>query len=100
MKTGFTNGSGYGLVATAQRDERRIIAVMAGLQSAGQRRTEGERLLEYGFREFQEYGCSRPVPSSPGRRLARQWRLAVPLTVTERSASPCRTKRARAWWSS
>jgi D-alanyl-D-alanine carboxypeptidase (penicillin-binding protein 5/6) len=55
MKTGFTNGSGYGLVATAQRDGRRIIAVLAGLESAARRRTEGERLLEYGFREFQEY---------------------------------------------
>ena len=60
MKTGFTNGSGYGLVATAQRDDRRIIAVMAGLASAGQRRMEGERLLEYGFREFQEYRVFEP----------------------------------------
>lgn len=55
MKTGFTDGAGYGLVATAQRDDRRIITVMAGLESAGKRRSEGERLLEYGFREFQEY---------------------------------------------
>ena len=60
MKTGFTDGSGYGLVATAKRDDRRVITVMAGLQSAGQRRTEGERLLEYGFREFQEYRLFAP----------------------------------------
>jgi serine-type D-Ala-D-Ala carboxypeptidase (penicillin-binding protein 5/6) len=60
MKTGFTDGSGYGLVATAKRDDRRIITVLAGLQSAGQRRTEGERLLEYGFREFQEYRLFEP----------------------------------------
>ncbi len=60
MKTGFTDGSGYGLVATAKRDDRRIVAVLAGLQSAGQRRTEGERLLEYGFREFQEYRLFEP----------------------------------------
>ena len=63
MKTGFTDGSGYGLVATARRDDRRVITVMAGLQSAGQRRTEGERLLEYGFREFQEYRLF--VPGTP-----------------------------------
>ena len=60
MKTGFTDGSGYGLVATAKRDDRRVITVMAGLGSAGQRRTEGERLLEYGFREFQEYRLFEP----------------------------------------
>ena len=60
MKTGFTDGSGYGLVATAARDDRRIITVLAGLESSAQRRTEGERLLEYGFREFQEYRLFEP----------------------------------------
>ena len=71
MKTGFTDGSGYGLVATAKRDDRRVITVMAGLQSAGQRRTEGERLLEYGFREFQEYRLfSAGRPGRRGRRVA------------------------------
>jgi D-alanyl-D-alanine carboxypeptidase (penicillin-binding protein 5/6) len=81
MKTGFTNGSGYGLVATAQRDERRIIAVMAGLDSAGQRRTEGERLLEYGFREFQEYRVFEPgaVVAQAGVWLGIE--PSVPLTV-------------------
>ena len=34
---------------------------MAGLRiRRGQRRTEGERLLEYGFREFQEYRLFEP----------------------------------------
>jgi serine-type D-Ala-D-Ala carboxypeptidase (penicillin-binding protein 5/6) len=55
MKTGYTEQSGYGLVSTAKRDDRRVIAVLAGLNSVGQRRGEGERLLEHGFREFQEY---------------------------------------------
>lgn len=60
MKTGFTDQSGYGLVATAKRDDRRIIAVLAGLESTKQRRFEGERVLEYGFREFQEYHLFQP----------------------------------------
>lgn len=60
MKTGFTDQSGYGLVATAKREDRRIIAVLAGLDSTKQRRFEGERVLEYGFREFQEYRLFRP----------------------------------------
>ena len=37
MKTGFTDGAGYGLVATAKRDDRRVIAVLAGVDSARQR---------------------------------------------------------------
>jgi D-alanyl-D-alanine carboxypeptidase (penicillin-binding protein 5/6) len=55
MKTGYTANAGYGLVATAKRDDRRIIVVLAGLKALGARKGEGERLLEYGFREFQEY---------------------------------------------
>ena len=101
MKTGFTDGAGYGLVATAQRDERRIISVMAGLDSAGQRRTEGERLLEYGFREFQEYRLFEPgaVVARPMSGSASQ--PTVPLTVDRTvAAHPCPTRRARIWWSS
>jgi D-alanyl-D-alanine carboxypeptidase (penicillin-binding protein 5/6) len=55
MKTGYTEQAGYGLVATAKRGDRRVITVLAGLGAISQRKTEGERLLEYGFREFQEY---------------------------------------------
>lgn len=55
MKTGYTREAGYGLVASAERDGRRLILVVAGLESIGQRRSEAERLMEYGFRHFQEY---------------------------------------------
>lgn len=55
MKTGYTEEAGYGLVVSAERNGRRIIAVLAGLETLRQRRTEAELLLEYAFREFQEY---------------------------------------------
>jgi D-alanyl-D-alanine carboxypeptidase (penicillin-binding protein 5/6) len=55
MKTGYTRESGYGLVASAERDGRRLILVVAGLDSIAQRRSEAERLLEFGFRHFEEY---------------------------------------------
>ncbi len=55
MKTGYTKEAGYGLVATAERDGRRLILVVAGLETARQRAIEAERLLEFGFREFREY---------------------------------------------
>ena len=60
MKTGYTELAGYGLVATAKRGERRVIAVLAGLGSMRERAQEGERVLEYGFREFQEYTLYTP----------------------------------------
>jgi D-alanyl-D-alanine carboxypeptidase (penicillin-binding protein 5/6) len=55
MKTGFTDDSGYGLVTSAKRGDRRLILVVAGLDSMRLRGTEAERLLEHGFRDFQEY---------------------------------------------
>jgi D-alanyl-D-alanine carboxypeptidase (penicillin-binding protein 5/6) len=55
LKTGYTEDAGYGLAASAERDGRRLIMVLAGLETAAARVREGERLLEYGFREFQNY---------------------------------------------
>jgi serine-type D-Ala-D-Ala carboxypeptidase (penicillin-binding protein 5/6) len=55
MKTGYTREAGYGLVASAERDGRRLILVVAGLDSIAQRRSEAERLMEFGFRNFEEY---------------------------------------------
>jgi D-alanyl-D-alanine carboxypeptidase (penicillin-binding protein 5/6) len=60
MKTGYTSEAGYGLVASAERNGRRLILVVAGLDSIGQRRNEAERLLEYGFRHFEEYRLFEP----------------------------------------
>ncbi|MFW5833563.1 MAG: D-alanyl-D-alanine carboxypeptidase family protein [Pseudomonadota bacterium] len=55
LKTGHTSEAGYGLVASAERDGRRLVLVVAGLETPGERRREAERLLEYGFRNFQYY---------------------------------------------
>lgn len=55
LKTGHTQNAGYGLTASAERDGRRLILVVSGLQSAKQRAQEAARLLEWGFREFDNY---------------------------------------------
>ncbi|MGI9487657.1 MAG: D-alanyl-D-alanine carboxypeptidase family protein [Geminicoccaceae bacterium] len=55
LKTGHTEEAGYGLVASAIRDDRRLISVAVGLDSAAARALENERLLEYGFRRFRNY---------------------------------------------
>jgi len=60
MKTGYTREAGYGLVASAERDGRRLILVVAGLETIGERRREAERLLEFGFRYFEEYRLFEP----------------------------------------
>ena len=55
MKTGHTREAGYGLAATALRNDRRLIAVVTGLESPSQRASEVERLLNFGFRQFANY---------------------------------------------
>jgi len=55
LKTGHTVESGYGLVATAKRGDRRLVLVTNGLPTKKDRSREPERLLEWGFREFNNY---------------------------------------------
>jgi serine-type D-Ala-D-Ala carboxypeptidase (penicillin-binding protein 5/6) len=52
LKTGHTEEAGFGLTASARRGERRLILVVNGLPSMRARAEESERLLEWGFREF------------------------------------------------
>lgn len=52
LKTGHTEAAGYGLTASAKRGDRRVIVVVAGLESAAQRRQEAERLINWAFRAF------------------------------------------------
>jgi D-alanyl-D-alanine carboxypeptidase (penicillin-binding protein 5/6) len=60
IKTGHTEEAGYGLTASAQRGGRRLILVVHGLKNMKQRAAEAERLLEYGFREFNNYALFKP----------------------------------------
>ncbi|MBO6578925.1 MAG: D-alanyl-D-alanine carboxypeptidase [Thalassospira sp.] len=55
LKTGHTEAAGYGLTASAERDGRRLILVVNGLDSVRERRTESQKLLDWGFREFDNY---------------------------------------------
>lgn len=55
LKTGHTSASGYGLVASAKRKDRRLILVVNGLKSMKERSNEAERLMRWGLREFSNY---------------------------------------------
>jgi len=51
LKTGFTCGSGYNLVASAERDGRRLIGVVFGAGNGGARTAEMIRIMGEGFAE-------------------------------------------------
>jgi D-alanyl-D-alanine carboxypeptidase (penicillin-binding protein 5/6) len=101
LKTGHTDAGGYGLVASAERGSRRIIVVVNGLTSMHQRAEEGEKLLEWAFREFENVtlftaadtvedakvwlGTHSTVPLVGGQDLTitmpRQWRQSAKIEV-------------------
>lgn len=52
IKTGHTEAAGFGLVASAKRDDMRMIAVVLGTDSEERRAQEAQKLLSYGFRYY------------------------------------------------
>ena len=55
LKTGHTEEAGYGEVGSVQRNGRRIVLVLNGLNSIKQRAEESQKLAEWAFREFDDY---------------------------------------------
>lgn len=54
LKTGNIDDSGYGLVGSAVQDGRRLIVAVYGLRTAKDRAEEARKLLQWGFRNFEE----------------------------------------------
>ena len=55
IKTGHTEEAGFGLTASVKRGDRHIIMVATGLQSMKGRSQEAESIVDFAFREFQNY---------------------------------------------
>jgi D-alanyl-D-alanine carboxypeptidase len=60
IKTGFTCDSGYNLVASATRNDRRLIGVLLGAKSLGARSAEMVKLLDAGFETVRSGAASSP----------------------------------------
>jgi D-alanyl-D-alanine carboxypeptidase (penicillin-binding protein 5/6) len=53
LKTGHTDEAGYGFTGSAEQNGRRLIEVVAGLDSWNARVAESKRLMEWGFGAWQ-----------------------------------------------
>ena len=53
VKTGHTDSAGYCLIASAKRDQRRLLSVVLGTESDTARAMESQKLLNYGFQFFE-----------------------------------------------
>jgi D-alanyl-D-alanine carboxypeptidase len=60
MKTGFICASGFNLVASATRDDKRLIAVVLGAPSSAARAMKAAQLLERGFNSKSGLGWLMP----------------------------------------
>jgi D-alanyl-D-alanine carboxypeptidase (penicillin-binding protein 5/6) len=113
LKTGHTEEAGYGLIASAERNGRRVIVLVNGLDTMRARAEESERLLEWSFREFENatlftaadvvehapvhLGESPTVPLVGGRDLVvtmpRGWRNRAKVTLTYDAPVPAPVQR-------
>lgn len=85
LKTGHTEAAGYGLAASVERNGRRLVLVVNGLNSMQQRANESRNLIEFGFREFENY---RPFRAGETVAEADVWlgsQAKVPLVVDQDS---------------
>lgn len=55
LKTGFTDDAGYCMVASAKREDMRLISVVMGTGSPNARANESQSLLNYGFRFYETH---------------------------------------------
>jgi serine-type D-Ala-D-Ala carboxypeptidase (penicillin-binding protein 5/6) len=83
LKTGHTEEAGYSVTASVVRGDRRIVMVLGGLPTMKARAQESDRLIEWAFREYNDYrlfGSGDTVDEAP------VWLGAdarVPLTVAK-----------------
>lgn len=64
IKTGHTNAAGYCLLASAQRDGRRLISAVMGAKTWAGRESASLELLNYGFRFYENvtlFGATQPL---------------------------------------
>lgn len=82
LKTGHLSVSGYGVVISAQRDGRRIFVVLHGMESMQQRSDEATKVVEWAFREFNNYALAKPGQVLDEAPVWYGSDPTVPLTVT------------------
>lgn len=60
IKTGHTEVGGYGLMASGEKDGRRVVMVVNGLESQRDRADEGARLMGWALNQFENITLVKP----------------------------------------
>ena len=83
LKTGHTSVAGYGLTASAVMNDRRQILVVNGLNSVRQRSDEAQKLMDWGFRNFENRTLFTKGEIVENAEVWLGKQPTVPLTVTD-----------------
>jgi D-alanyl-D-alanine carboxypeptidase len=88
IKTGYIRASGFNLVASVERDDRRLIGVVFGGKSSGSRNRHMTSLLDKGFQAVLGQPATQVAKSSPRKKSA------TPKKVV-RAKTPAKAKTSR-----
>ncbi len=85
LKTGHTDAAGYGITLSAKDPAtgRRLVLVVNGLDSAATRAQEGERLLSWGFHNFDDLTLFKAGKTVATAKVWMGTAKDVPLVVAE-----------------
>ena len=83
LKTGHTEASGYGLTASASREDRRLVLVINGLNSVRERSSESERLINWGFQVFDNYQLFKAGETVEDAKVWLGDAVTVPLVIED-----------------
>ncbi len=85
MKTGHTDAAGYCLVASAKKDNMRLISVIMGTTSEKERAEESMKLLNYGFRFFETAEVYGPMQELEKPRIWKGQQDYVPVGLIDKT---------------
>jgi len=83
VKTGHTESAGYCLVASAQKDDMRLISVVLGTASENARETESRKLLNYGFHFYETFKLHAALDPLTQMRVWKGEKQEVPLGLAK-----------------
>jgi len=83
LKTGHTDAGGYGIVASALRNDRSLVIVLNGMKSEHERINEARRLLDIGYREFKAFQLAGKGDVVADAQIWGGAKNTVPVTVSD-----------------
>ncbi len=83
VKTGHTDSAGFCLVASAQKDDMRLISVVLGTKSENARENESRKLLNYGFRFYETFKLHAALDPLTQMRVWKGDKEQVPLGLAK-----------------